>query len=177
MVTSSGSYASPSACCGRNGRLEALQRYEVLETPPEGVLNDLTRLAAYVCQTPTALVTLVDEQRQWFKRASAWRRARHRASCRSAPTRSLPPSLCRRCLRRDEGFADHPLVTGEPGIRFYAGTPLRMADGDAIGTLAVVDAVPRQLAPEQLDALRALGRQVIAQLELRRQAIGTDPAA
>ena len=74
-------------------------------------------------------------------------------------------------MRRDDAFADHPLVIGDPFIRFYAGAPLRTADGHAIGTLAVADAVPRQLTPEQLDALRVLGRQVMAQLELRRQAL------
>ena len=128
-----------------------------------------------MCQTPIALVTLVDAQRQWFK-------SRIGLSLSETP-RQL--SFCAHAihatdvyvvedLRRDEGFADHPLVIGDPFIRFYAGVPLRTADGHAIGTLAVADAVPRQLAPEQLDALRVLGRQVMAQLELRRQAFGTD---
>ena len=79
--------------------------------------------------------------------------------------------------RRDDGFADHPLVVGDPFIRFYAGVPLRTTDGHAIGTLEVADAVPRQLTPEQLDALRVLGRQVMAQLELRRQALDPDTSA
>ena len=166
---------APPPVADETGRLEALQRYEVLETPPEGVLDDLTRLAAYVCQTPIALVTLVDAQRQWFK-------SRIGLSLSETPRQLW---FCAHAihatdvyvvedLRRDEGFADHPLVIGDPFIRFYAGVPLRTADGHAIGTLAVADAVPRQLAPEQLDALRVLGRQVMAQLELRRQAFGTD---
>ena len=166
---------APPPVADETGRLEALRRYEVLETPPEGVLDDLTRIAAYVCQTPIALVTLVDAQRQWFK-------------SRIGLTLSETPrqlSFCAHAIHatdvyvvedlgRDEGFADHPLVIGDPFIRFYAGVPLRTADGHAIGTLAVADAVPRQLTPEQLDALRVLGRQVMAQLELRRQAFGTD---
>ena len=166
---------APPPVADETGRLEALRRYEVLETPPEGVLDDLTRIAAYVCQTPIALVTLVDAQRQWFK-------SRIGLALSETP-RQL--SFCAHAihatdvyvvedLRSDEGFADHPLVIGDPFIRFYAGVPLRTADGHAIGTLAVADAVPRQLTPEQLDALRVLGRQVMAQLELRRQAFGTD---
>ena len=166
---------APPPVADETGRLEALRRYEVLETPPEGVLDDLTRIAAYVCQTPIALVTLVDAQRQWFK-------SRIGLALSETP-RQL--SFCAHAihatdvyvvddLRSDEGFADHPLVIGDPFIRFYAGVPLRTADGHAIGTLAVADAVPRQLAPEQLDALRVLGRQVMAQLELPRQAFGTD---
>jgi len=166
---------APPPVADETGRLEALRRYEVLETPPEGVLDDLTRIAAYVCQTPIALVTLVDAQRQWFK-------SRIGLALSETP-RQL--SFCAHAIHatdvyvvedlgRDEGFADHPLVIGDPFIRFYAGVPLRTADGHAIGTLAVADAVPRQLTPEQLDALRVLGRQVMAQLELRRQAFGTD---
>ena len=166
---------APPPVADETGRLEALQRYKVLETPPEGVLDDLTRIAAYVCQTPIALLTLVDAQRQWFK-------SRIGLSLSETP-RQL--SFCAHAIhatdlyvvedmRRDEGFADHPLVVGDPFIRFYAGVPLRTADGHAIGTLAVADAVPRQLTPEQLDALRVLGRQVMAQLELRRQAFDTD---
>ena len=166
---------APPPVADETGRLEALHRYEVLETPPEGVLDDLTRIAAYVCQTPIALVTLVDAQRQWFK-------SRIGLSLSETP-RQL--SFCAHAIHatdvyvvedllHDEGFADHPLVVGDPFIRFYAGVPLRTADGHAIGTLAVADAVPRQLAPGQLDALRVLGRQVMAQLELRRQAFGTD---
>jgi two-component system cell cycle sensor histidine kinase/response regulator CckA len=154
------------------GRLEALHHYKVLETPPEGVLDDLTRIAAYVCQTPIALLTFVDAERQWSK-------SRIGLSQRETPRRL---SFCAHAIHatdlyvvedtlRHESFADHPLVIGDPHIRFYAGAPLRTPDGHAIGALEVADAVPRQLTPEQLDALRVIGRQVMAQLELRRQAL------
>ena len=161
---------APPPVADEKGRLAALQRYKVLATPPEGVLDDLTRIAAYVCQAPIALLTLVDGERQWFK------------SRIGMPLGETPRQLsfCAHAIHatdlyvvedtlRDERFADHPLVVGDPFIRFYAGAPLRTADGHAIGTLAVADAVPRQLTAEQLDALRVLGRQAMAQLELRRQ--------
>jgi two-component system cell cycle sensor histidine kinase/response regulator CckA len=163
---------APPPVADEKGRLEALQRYKVLETPPEGVLDDLTRMAAYVCQTPTALLTLIDAERQWFKSRVGF------------PLGETPRDLsfCAHAIhdtdlfvipdtREDSRFADHPLVLGDPPIRFYAGVPLRTPDGHAIGTLAVLDAVPRRLTAEQLDALRVLGRQAMAQLELRRQSL------
>ena len=167
---------APRPAADEKGRLAALQRYKVLETPPEGGLDDLTRIAAYVCQTPIALLTLIDAQRQWFK-------SRIGLSLSETPR---PLSFGAHVLhatdlyvvedtRRDDRFADHPLVAGDPFIRFYAGAPLRTTDGYVIGALEVADTVPRQLTAEQLDALRVLGRQVMAQLELRRQAL--DPAA
>jgi PAS domain S-box-containing protein len=163
---------APPPVADESGRLAALQRYRVLETPPDGVLDDLTRTAAYVCQAPMALLTFVDGQRQWFK---------SRIGIAVTET-SRDLSFCAHALHahdlfvvedthRDPCFADHPLVLGDPCIRFYAGAPLRTPDGHAIGTLAVADTVPRRLEPEQLDVLRVLGHQVMAQLELRRQAL------
>ena len=166
---------APPPVADEPGRLEALQRYKVLETPPEGALDDLVRIAAYVCQAPIALLTLVDAERQWFKSRigfSPSETPRQLSFC--AHTIHASDLFVVEDMRRDDAFADHPLVAGDPFIRFYAGAPLRTADGHAIGALAVADAVPRQLTPEQLDALRVLGRQVMAQLELRRQAL--DPA-
>ncbi len=166
---------APPPVADEPGRLEALQRYKVLETPPEGALDDLVRIAAYVCQAPIALLTLVDAERQWFKSRigfSPSETPRQLSFCAHAIHAS--DLFIVEDMRRDDAFADHPLVAGDPFIRFYAGAPLRTADGHAIGALAVADAVPRQLTPEQLDALRVLGRQVMAQLELRRQAL--DPA-
>ncbi len=163
---------APPPVADEQGRLAALQRYRVLETPPEGDLDDLTRLAAYVCQTPTALLTIIDRDRQWFK-------SRLGFELRETP-RSL--AFCGYTIHADDlfivedagqdaRFLDHPLVAGTPHIRFYAGAPLRTPDGHAIGALAVVDVVTRQLSPAQLDALRALGRLAVARLELRRQAL------
>jgi len=158
---------APPPVADEPGRLEALQRYKVLETPPEGALDDLVRIAAYVCQAPIALLTLVDAERQWFKSRigfSPSETPRQLSFCAHAIHAS--DLFVVEDMRRDDAFADHPLVAGDPFIRFYAGAPLRTADGHAIGALAVADAVPRQLTPEQLDALRVLGRQVMAQLEL-----------
>ena len=155
-----------------SGRLEALRRYKVLGTPPEAALDDLTKLAACVCQTPMSVMSLVDEHRQWFK-------SRFGIAITETP-RDL--SFCAHALhdddlmvvedaRADPRFADHPFVVTEPGIRFYAGAPLRTPDGHALGTLCVFDDKPRRLTDEQRHALRVLGRQAMAQLELRRQAI------
>ncbi len=164
---------APPPIADEPGRLAALQRYKVLETPPDGVLDDLTRLAGYVCRTPIALLTFVDREREWFTSrvglaigetaSRAVRSARH-------ALQSADPFVIEDASR-DERFADHPLVLGDPHLRFYAGAPLVTSDGFAIGTLAVADTQPRQLAPEQLDALRILGNQAMAQLDLRRQAL------
>ncbi len=163
---------APPPTADETGRLAALQRYRILQTPPEGGLDDLTRLAAHVCQTPIALLTLIDRDRQWFKSRiglALSETPRDVAFC--AHTLHAADVLVIEDAWADERFADHPLVFEDPRIRSYAGVPLRTADGHAIGSLAVADTVPRRLSDEQLDALRVLGRQAMAQLELRRQAI------
>jgi anti-anti-sigma regulatory factor len=150
-------------------RLAALHQYGILDTTPEEAFDDLTRLAAHICGTPIALVSLVDADRQWFKSALGLEdleTPRDVAFCAHGILHEdlfvVPDAL------EDERFADNPMVTGDPHLRFYAGAPLTTPEGHTIGMLCVKDHVPRNLAPEQMEALRALGRQVIAQLELRR---------
>ena len=151
-------------------RLAALRRLNVLDTPAEAGFDDLTRLAATICGTPVAVVSLVDADRQWFKSCvglDATETPRDVAFCAHAIRR--PELLVVPDATADERFADNPIVTGEPHIRFYAGMPLVIPGGHAVGTLCVIDYTPRTLTPAQTDALRALARQVVAQLTLRGQ--------
>ena len=152
-------------------RLAALREYEVMDTAPEDAFDDLALLAAQVCQVPMALVSLVDEKRQWFKsrvRVNDTWTPRDVAFC--AHTILHADEVFQvHDAQADPRFATNPLVTAGPQIRFYAGAPLVTPDGYSLGALCVMDRNPRTLTPEQLAALQALSRRVIAQLELRKK--------
>jgi PAS domain S-box-containing protein len=150
-------------------RLEVLRRYAILDTFPEQDFDDLARLAALVCGTSMALVSLVDRERQWFKAKVGLtenQTSRDASFCAHALLKTdvmvVPDTL------EDKRFRENVLVTGAPHVRFYAGAPLITENGHALGTLCVMDRVPRTLTEAQKDALRSLSRLVVAQMELRR---------
>lgn len=153
-------------------RLQALRSYKILDTDPEKAFDDLTILASHICQTPVALITLIDSDRQWFK-------SRVGVDIRETP---LDVSFCAVAIQqpdlfvvpdasKDPRFSSNPFVVSEPKVRFYAGAPFTSSDGHRLGTLCVVDFVPRQLDHSQQNALLALSRQVQAQFELRKNLI------
>ncbi len=161
---------APLSPCNDEQRLEALRRYGILDTPAEEAFDGIARLAAQVCRAPIAVVNFIDEDRQWFKSEIG-------LGVRETP---LDISICAHAILRpglfivpdttkDERFARNPLVASGPRLRFYAGALLETSDGHALGTLCVLDFVPRDLDEAQRDALSTLARQVMAQLDLRRE--------
>lgn len=152
-------------------RLDALRQYAVLDTPDEAVFDELTELAAHICEAPIALISLIDENRQWFKSKvglDVAETSRDIAFCAHAIHQ--PELFIVADATLDARFADNPLVMGDPLIRFYAGAPLITEAGYALGTLCVIDRQPRELLPSQQYALRVLSRHVMGQLELHRSA-------
>jgi len=165
-----GAYARPPLLPDEPERLEALGHYEIMDTPAEQAYDDLTLLASHICETPIALVSLVDADRQWFKsNIGLDTDETHRDMAFCAHAIAAPETMIVSDTLEDERFQFNPLVVEDPKIRFYAGAPLRVPDGHALGTLCVIDRVPRQLTADQQRALEALSRQAVAQLELRRQ--------
>jgi PAS domain S-box-containing protein len=161
---------TPPSASDEIQRLAALQKYGVLDTPAERELDELTDLAAHICETPIALISLVDQDRQWFKSSyglTATETPRDISFCGQTIFESeilIVPDTT-----KDERFSHSPLVTGEMGIRFYAGAPLTAPEGENLGALCVMDREPRVLTSAQTHALVVLSRHVMAQLELRRQ--------
>jgi GAF domain-containing protein len=150
-------------------RLAALDRYAILDSEPEQSFDDLVILAAHICKTPMAMLSLVDDHRQWFKSkigVQIRETPRDISFCAHAIQQAelfiVPDTL------KDTRFRENPLVQGEPHVRFYAGAPLITEDDYALGTLCVVDREPRELDGEQKEALLALSRLALRQMELRR---------
>ena len=151
-------------------RLAALARYDILDTPPESNFDSVTALASHVCDTPIALMVLIDRDRQWFKAAVGMRlkeTPREYAFC--AYTIMQRQLFIISDARRDKRFATNPLVASGPRYCFYAGAPLVTPDNRALGTLCIIDTVPRTLTVAQKKDLMALSRLVMTQLELRRR--------
>ncbi|MBW4633937.1 MAG: GAF domain-containing sensor histidine kinase [Iphinoe sp. HA4291-MV1] len=149
-------------------RLKILYQYEILDTPAEADFDDLTKLAAQICQTPVALITFVDAYRQWFKSKVGT----------EITTSPLDAGFCPFTVRKgdkliipdtlaDAQFVKNSVVVSPPHVRFYAGIPLITKEDYSIGTLCVLDFVPRQLNQKQISALQTLSRQVVVQLEQR----------
>ena len=153
-------------------RLADLEQYKILDTAPEEAFESLTRLAAQICGTPIALVSLIDTYRQWFK-AKVGIDAPETPCNTAFFTHTIHQSdlLIVLDATQDPRFADNPLVTGDAHIRFYAGMPLTSREGHAMGTFCVIDREPKHLTPNQIAALKILGQQVVSQLELRRRII------
>src|SRR6267154_6467196 len=149
-------------------RLRPLRSYKILDTKPEERFDELTRLAALICGVPISLIHLIDKDRQWFEsrfgldlQETPWAQA----FCTHAimqPEMFVVPDAS-----QDERFAENPLVTGDLHIRFYAGAPLAARDGHMLGTLCVIDREPHTLTEAQTEALKIVGRLVIANIELR----------
>jgi GAF domain-containing protein len=150
-------------------RIKALRRYQLLNSLPEEVYDDITRIASEICGTPIALLTLVDENRQWHK-------AKQGIDLKEIPREN---SFCAHGIlepdrimvvpdaRYDKRFFDNPLVTGDPSIVFYAGVPIVSTEGYPFGSLCIIDNRPRELSDSKLESLKALAKLVQTNFELR----------
>ncbi len=150
-------------------RLAELQRLLVMDSGEETAFNDLIRMAADLLGTPIALISLVDDSRQWFKARvglQAQETPREYAFCAHA-IESPGEVMVVNDASADQRFANNPLVLGDPNIRFYAGAPLITNGGEAIGTLCIIDTRPREIAASDMETLQFMARQVMALLERR----------
>jgi len=167
LIPSDAQFSSAAPSSGVEAeRLEALRRYGAFGLLRSVVFDDIARLAAFICRTPVSMISLVDSNRQWFLAKTgmdACETSREVSFCAHALVG--PEMLIVEDTHLDARFFRNPLVTGEPFVRFYAGAPLLTTDGYALGTLCVVDYVPRTLASEQREALRSLSHLVMGQLE------------
>ncbi|MCF8303899.1 MAG: GAF domain-containing sensor histidine kinase, partial [Bacteroidales bacterium] len=161
----------PETPANEQERLEALKEYSILDTLPEEEYDEITFIASQICETPISLITLIDNNRQWFK-------SYHGIEVNETPREV---SFCAHAIhdqnnpmiipdsRIDERFHDNPLVKGEPHVIFYAGIPLVSSNGHSLGTLCVIDKKPKQLDDAQIKALNALSKQVMKLFELRKK--------
>lgn len=156
-------------CAGEADRIKTLREYQILDSEPEPVFDDITKLAAMICQAPIAAITFIDENRQWFKSEVGF----------GFPEIPLNASICAYAIlekdllvvpdtTKDPRFIHNPLVQGNPHLRFYAGAVIKAANNQPLGTLCVLDSQVRELNEQQQFALKTLARQVMAQMELRR---------
>lgn len=150
-------------------RLETLRRYGILDTTADRLFDELTKLAAKICKTPISAISLVDDHRQWFLSKTgldADETPVEQAFCAHTIKTAEPFIVEDAAL--DARFDDNALVTGSPNIRFYAGLPLIVENGAALGSLCVIDREPRQLTDDQLDMLKTLQLAVVSHIELKR---------
>ena len=159
-------------------RLRNLERYDIMDSASEQAYDDITQLASQICGTPVSLISLVGQDRQWFKSKigvpeTMEQTSRDKAFCAYNILDPSQPLVVNDALT-DDRFKDNPLTQGDPRVVFYAGAPLVTKEGHALGSLCVIDHEPRQLSPEQIDALQRLSRQVVHLLELRRSLRSTE---
>lgn len=154
-------------------RLAAIRRYDILDTPPDGAFDHVTELAAQIFDVPIALVTIVDEDRIWFKSRygldGVSEIPRSPGLCASAILQDSPYVV--EAARKDPRTLANPLVAGSFGLQFYAASPLRTADHYRIGTLCIIDRQPRLFSPKQAEVLQNLSRVVVDEMELRLSAL------
>jgi len=160
-------------------RLDAVRRYDILDTPPDGVFDRITKFAADLFDVPIALVSIVDEDRIWFKSKFGLEGVdeigRDPGLCASAILADLPYIV--ESARKDPRTLANPLVSGSFGLQFYAASPLRTAEGNRLGTLCIIDREPRVFSPRQANFLESLAQIVVDEMELRLSALSAIRAA
>lgn len=163
----------PEKHVNEKARLAELKSYNILDTLPDEDYDGLTKIAAQICNVPVALISLVDDERQWFKSTyglDAAETPRNISFCGHA-INDINNTLIVEDAREDERFFDNPIVTGDPNVIFYAGVPLKSDNGLPLGTLCVIDSKPGALSDSQNESLTALAKQVINLLTLRKKNI------